>query len=79
VFQFGVPPNRLDLMADMEAVSFDQAWEQKITETVQLESERIEIYFIGLDHLIQNKKMANRPKDQQDLLYLTALKNRQGK
>jgi len=66
-------------MADMEAVSFDQAWEQKITETVQLESERIEIYFIGLDHLIQNKKMANRPKDQQDLLYLTALKNRQGK
>jgi predicted nucleotidyltransferase len=75
VFQFGVPPNRLDLLADLENVPFKEAWKQRRTETIQLEHEQIEVYFIGLDHLIENKKNANRPKDQEDLKYLTALKN----
>ncbi len=76
VFQFGVPPNRLDLLADMENLLFNDAWQQKQIETIELDSEQIEIYFIGLDHLIENKKFANRPKDQEDLKYLAALKEK---
>jgi predicted nucleotidyltransferase len=73
VFQFGVPPNRLDLMGNVETISFPDAWKKRKTETIQLASV-IEIYFMHLDHLIENKQFAGRPKDLEDLKFLQALK-----
>jgi predicted nucleotidyltransferase len=75
VFQFGVPPNRLDLLGNLETIEFSKAWQRKRVETIQLDT-LLDIYFIGLDDLIKNKKMAGRSKDLEDLKYLQALKNK---
>lgn len=74
VFQFGVPPNRLDLLSDIGNITFDEAWKYKNAESIRLDHENIRIYFIGLDQLIENKQMIARPKDLEDLKYLMALK-----
>jgi len=74
VFQFGVPPNRLDLLNDIEAITFDQAWKDKTVESVRIDHKNIRIYFISLNHLIENKQKVARPKDLEDLKYLMALK-----
>ncbi len=76
VFQFGVPPNRLDLLSDIGNINFDEAWKYKCIESVRIDHENIRIYFIGLEHLIENKEMIARPKDLEDLKYLKALKAR---
>ena len=77
VFQFGVPPNRIDLLNDIGNIKFDHVWAHKITERIKVDGEFYEIYFIGLEHLIENKRVVARPKDQEDLKYLEAIKTRQ--
>lgn len=74
VFQFGVPPNRLDLISGIESISFDDAWKHKTIESMQIDKKTIRIYFIGLEHLIKNKQRIGRPKDLEDLKYLKHLK-----
>ena len=76
VFQFGVPPNRIDLLSDITAVRFESAWEQKKVENIKVDNKVIEIYFVGLEHLIENKRTIGRPKDQEDLKYLQAIKKK---
>lgn len=70
IIQFGQPPNRIDLISEIENVTFEEAWQSK--EIVELISEKrnIPIYYIGLDQLISNKKKINRAKDLDDLKYL---------
>ena len=77
VFQFGAPPNRLDLLNDIEGITFEEAWKYKIIESVRADNESIRIYFIGLNQLIENKQKVARPKDIEDLKYLKALKERE--
>lgn len=76
VFQFGVPPNRLDLLNDFEGITFDEAWKYKTVESVRTGRKNIRIYFISLDHLIKNKQIVSRPKDLEDLKYLQAMKSK---
>ena len=52
------------------------AWESRACEEVHLGEESMGVYYIGLDALIKNKKSVSRPKDQEDLKYLVALKQR---
>jgi predicted nucleotidyltransferase len=70
IIQFGVPPNRIDLINRIEKVSFNEAWEGKVTEKIRLKALAVSIYFIGLNQLIQNKESLERPKDMEDLKYL---------
>jgi len=70
IIQFGVPPNRIDLINKIEKVPFDEAWEGKVTDTIRLKAQTISVYFIGLNQLIKNKKSLERPKDMEDLKYL---------
>ena len=74
MIQFGIPPNRIDLLNDIEGVSFDEAWQAKVREDIQIKEENIPVYFIGLSHLIINKEKAGRNKDLEDLKYLRRLK-----
>lgn len=74
IIQFGVPPNRIDLMNKIDGVNFDEVWENKVEEYIQTEIKKIQINYIGLDQLIKNKSKSNRPKDQEDLKYLTRRK-----
>lgn len=73
VIQFGVPPNRIDLLSEIDNVAFKEAWRDKKTELVQIENEQIPIHFLSLQHLIENKEQAGRPKDLEDLKYLRSV------
>ena len=70
VFQFGYPPNRIDLINSISGIDFIQAWEGRTSENLSGQDTRVSIYYIGLAALIMNKEAAGRPKDLEDLKYL---------
>jgi hypothetical protein len=77
VIQFGLPPNRIDLINTIEGVEFSEVWENCKIEQLSLENEQyIDIYIIGLNQLIKNKKASGRYKDLEDLEYLTSINNK---
>jgi glycine cleavage system aminomethyltransferase T len=66
VFQMGLPPRRIDLLTEIDGVSFDQAWPSRILERVG----DLEVPFLGREALLQNKKASARPKDLADVKLL---------
>jgi hypothetical protein len=70
VIQFGLPPNRIDLMGRIDGVKFDSAWGRKITERMTIAGEVVPIYYIGLEDLIRNKRAVDRDRDREDLRFL---------
>lgn len=76
ILQFGRPPNRIDLINQIEGISFENAWQSR--ETVELESKEkaIPVYYLGLKNLIRNKEKLNRPKDIDDLRFLRAIQDK---
>ncbi|MGA0333810.1 MAG: DUF6036 family nucleotidyltransferase [Kiritimatiellia bacterium] len=69
ILQFGVPPQRVDLLNEIDGVSFAEVWESKITATITVPGAHFEIYLIGIDTLLKNKRASGRPKDLQDLQF----------
>jgi len=41
IFQFGVPPNRIDLLNDIDGVAFDDAWPRRTEVAIGAGSDRI--------------------------------------
>ena len=70
VFQFGVPPNRIDLMNVIENVEFKDAWAHRNDTSARMKGEKIVIHYIGLQELIKNKEVVGRHRDKDDLLFL---------
>ncbi|MCX6557469.1 MAG: hypothetical protein NTW95_08600 [Candidatus Aminicenantes bacterium] len=70
IIQFGLPPNRLDLLSQISAVSFTQAWKDKIIEKIKIGKNEYPIYYIGLKQLIKNKAAVKRHRDCEDLEFL---------
>lgn len=62
----GVPPCRIDILTTIAGVSFDEAWPNRIEETL----DGIPINVIGLDELIRNKQAAGRDRDLRDVAVL---------
>ena len=79
IFQFGVPPNRIDLINEIEAVGFEKAWEDKVRESFSYNNREVTIYYIGLKELIKNKKAVGRYKDMEDLAFLKNVHSRSRK
>lgn len=77
IIQFGITPNRIDLITSIDAVTFEDAWVNRLIEKVTIDDKEYPIYFIGLDQLIRNKEKVKRNKDMMDLKYLRALKKKQ--
>lgn len=73
IIQFGVPPNRIDLMNTIDGVSFLEAWNEKRVEELKILEKSIPINFIGLKQLIANKVKSGRNKDLDDLKYLKSI------
>ena len=73
IIQFGLPPHRIDLLSAISAVAFSQAWEGKVTEHIGANLAEYPIYYIGLPHLIRNKKAVMRPRDSEDLEFLSRI------
>ena len=76
VVQFGVIPNRIDLITSIEAVEFKDAWKNRLEEKITIDNKEYPIYFISLEQLIKNKESVNRDKDKQDLKFLNKVRNR---
>jgi hypothetical protein len=70
ILQFGVPPNRIDLINRIDGVSFQEAWENKESTELTGTDVEIEVHIIGLTQLIKNKEASNRYRDLEDLKYL---------
>lgn len=73
--QFGVPPNRIDLMNQIDGVSFQEVWENRVIEETDYKGVKVPVFYIGLEELIKNKSSSSRPKDQEDLIYLKSKLN----
>ena len=70
IIQFGTPPNRIDLLNRIDAVTFQKAWLNRTSVDLGIKEERVPVHFIGLDELIKNKEALKRYKDLEDLKYL---------
>jgi hypothetical protein len=71
ILQFGLPPNRIDLMNRISGVDFATAWNRKTNVFLCLTNGKVAIHIIGKEDLLDNKRASNRPKDQSDLIYFS--------
>ncbi len=60
VFQFGMAPARVDVMTTIDAVTFPEAWNNR----VETHLSGIPISIISLQDLIRNKEAASRDSDR---------------
>lgn len=70
ILQFGSPPNRIDLVSNIDGVTFKEVWANRTIAWIKIGDKRIPVNYIGLDELIRNKEIIKRPKDLEDLKYL---------
>lgn len=63
VAQFGLPPNRIDVLTNVSGLEFDAAWENRVATVL----EGIPVYVIGLTDLVKNKSATGRDKDRVDI------------
>jgi len=63
VVQLGNPPNRIDILCDLDGVEFDQCFNNRIIENI----EGTPINFIDIINLKKNKKACGRLQDLADL------------
>lgn len=68
IIQLGNPPLRIDLLNQIDGVSFAQAWKNREEATYGQQ----QINIIGKQELIKNKKAAGRKQDILDLEKLTS-------
>ncbi len=66
VFQIGIAPSRVDILTGISGVSFEEAWRNHLTITVDDQL----VPIIGLAELLRNKAATGRPKDQADVIWL---------
>ena len=62
----GRVPNQIDIITEIDGVSFDEAWPTRVTSTYG----GVPVYYLGRAELIRNKKTAARPQDLADVAYL---------
>ena len=70
VVQFGVPPNRIDLVNKIDGVLFSEAWPNRLPVAVDDGDADLTVWFIGVRDLVTNKRAAGRPKDLDDAQFL---------
>lgn len=63
VFQFGVEPNRIDIVTDIDGVKYNDAE----LNTIKTKIDGIEVNMISLEDLKRNKKASARHRDLDDL------------
>lgn len=66
VIQFGVSPNRIDVMTSVSGVSFDEAWSSRD----QGDLDGLSVSFISKEMLKRNKAACGRLQDLADLEHL---------
>ena len=70
IVQIGVAPNRIDLIPFLEGTPFTKAWNNRIHSTYG----KVKANWIGLDDLIQIKKLIPAARHQEDYRVLMEVK-----
>jgi hypothetical protein len=73
VLQIGIEPNRIDILTDIDGLTFQEAWRNR--QLVKFDD--IETYSLEIHDIIKNKTASNRPKDKLDLVQLKELAEKQ--
>ena len=76
ILQYGVPPNRIDLINTVDGITFSEAWQTREEVSVNLPEGSLLTHFISLELLIRNKEKVQRRKDLDDLEFLKAAKKK---
>jgi predicted nucleotidyltransferase len=63
VVQLGYPPLRIDLLTEIDGVSFEECFENR----KEVMIENLKVNFIGYNDLLKNKKETGRPRDIDDI------------
>ena len=63
VFTFGRPPVAIDLITQLKGLEFSEAY----TAATDVEQNGVTVRLIHYQHLLQAKRAAGRPRDQNDL------------
>jgi len=66
VYQIGLPPNRIDILTDIDGVTFEEAWRDRVPCPVEGGS----FFMISRHHLLANKRATGRPQDLADVARL---------
>jgi hypothetical protein len=66
VYQMGVAPARIDVLTEISGVSFEEAWRDHPTATLQ----GLRVPIISYPALVKNKEATGRARDQLDLALL---------
>ena len=66
VFQIGVAPLRIDVLTGIDAVEFEEAWQERIVTRFAGQS----VPVLSVAHLVRNKRAVGRPQDIADLEWL---------
>jgi hypothetical protein len=72
IVQLGVEPCRIDLLTGIDGVGFDEAWQNKVSITI----DDLEIDILSKKDLLRNKLATGRDKDKGDIVWLE--KNQSG-
>lgn len=70
IVQFGRAPNRIDLIANLDSVPFEQAWRDRARESIAIRGATVPVWLLSLRDLRTAKRDAGRPKDLDDLEHL---------
>ncbi len=63
VIQLGYPPLRIDLLTEIDGVTFDDSFKNRKEVTI----DNLKVNFIGYKDLLKNKKESGRPRDVDDI------------
>jgi hypothetical protein len=66
IVQLGVEPSRIDLLTGIDGVKFDEAWQNKVSITI----DTLIIDVLSRKDLLRNKLATGRDKDQGDIIWL---------
>ncbi|MEW5742144.1 MAG: hypothetical protein AB1938_24730 [Myxococcota bacterium] len=69
IFHIGVEPNRIDILTELDAVDFDEAWARRAPGRLG----RCQVAFLSVKDLIANKRRVGRPQDLLDVEKLRAV------
>lgn len=72
VLQIGVEPNRIDVLTDVEGLTFEDAWNRQERSVYG----EVPIGLLQLDDLITSKRAAGRTQDRLDLRWLKRAKKK---
>jgi hypothetical protein len=68
-FQIGQPPARIDILQQIDGISFDEAWKNRVEGLID---DQIQAAVISRDDLIRNKLATGREEDMLDVKKLRA-------